>query len=74
MRLEHFKELDEDELGILNVIINHTEPKMVNYEIPVSLFPSIKHKSLMNRLLTAEKEIKEEHKEFYKQLLEKLSR
>ena len=74
VRLETFKQLSVDELEYLNCIVNGLEPKILPYEIPISLFTSIKHKFLMDRLTFAEKHIKPEHIEFYKELYDKLTK
>jgi hypothetical protein len=72
LRNEHINDLNEDELSILWFCINVVSPKILNYEITPSLFTSIKHEALQNRLLQCEQFIKDEYKNIFNELKRKL--
>jgi hypothetical protein len=73
MRIEQFNSLTSDELEFIGVVMN-SEPRFVEYEIPSTLFVSIKHSFLMNRLTSFEKSVKTEYMDLYKGIVEKLTR
>lgn len=73
MKLEHLESLTEDELAMLWFCINKINPPVLSgVELEPSLFTSIKHKKLMDRVLQCAQYIKEEHKSIYVGLINKL--
>jgi hypothetical protein len=73
MKLEQLKSLSEDELVLLWGCINLVEPKIVqSYDLEPSLFPSINHRKLMDKLTNCKTKIKEDHHALFDGLLNKL--
>lgn len=73
MTLSQLHSLDEDEIALLWFIINKVNPPVVSWEMDPSLFPSINHQKLMDRVLQCEKFIKPEHLSKFSSLKNKLS-
>ena len=63
--------LTEDELVLLLFIVNRAF-KTINEDFDLDTIKSIRHDVLKAKLLAAEQHIKEEHKDLYKSLLQKL--
>ena len=73
MKLEQLKSLTEDELAMLWYCVNKINPPVLTgVELDPSLFVAIKHKALMNRLLSCAQYVKDEHREVYAGLMNKL--
>lgn len=73
MKLDHLNSLTEDEMAILWYCINKINPPVLTgTELEPELFPSIKHKRLMDRLLNCGQHIKEEHHTVFAGLINKL--
>ena len=65
--------MTDDEAAMLWYIVNKIEPSvMLGMEFDVEVFTSIKHRALMNRLMNAEKLVKDEYKNLYTGLVDKL--
>ena len=73
MRLEQLKLLTEDELAMLWFIINKLDSPICHYELDDSLFTSIKHQFLIDKINAAESKVIEQHKSIYNSLKEKVS-
>jgi hypothetical protein len=73
MKLDHLQSLTEDELSMLWYCVNKINPPVLaGIELEPSLFVTIKHKTLMNRLLSCAQYVKDEHREVYAGLVNKL--
>ena len=73
MKLEHLKSLNDDEMAMLWYCINKINPPVLaGVELDPSLFVSIKHKYLMDRLLNCVQHIKPEHQTIFAGLVNKL--
>lgn len=73
MSIEQLKSLTEDELAMLWYIVNKLEnPVTSGVEIDWEVFTSIDSNSLLNRVINAEKLIKDEYKNIFSSLSDKL--
>lgn len=73
MKLEHLESLTEDELAMLWFCINKVNPPVIaGVELEPSLFVSIRHKKLMDRILQCAQHVKEEHQSVFAGLVNKL--
>ena len=73
MKLEQLKSLTEDELAMLWYCINKIDPPVLSgVELDPSIFVAIKHKFLMNRLLSCAQYVKDEHRTVFTGLVNKL--
>lgn len=73
MKLEHLESLTEDELSMLWFCINKVTPSVIaGVELEPSLFVSIRHKKLMDRILQCTQHVKEEHQSVFNGLVNKL--
>lgn len=73
MKLSHLESLTEDELSMLWFCINKVNPPVLSgVELEPSLFVSIRHKKLMDRLLNCSQHVKEEHHSVFAGLINKL--
>lgn len=73
MTTEQLKSLNEDELAMLWYCINKINPPVIaDIEMEPSLFMSINHRRLMDRLLNCVKLVKEEHRNIITGLTDKL--
>lgn len=73
MKLEHLESLTEDELSMLWFCINKVTPSVIaGVELEPSLFVSIRHKKLMDRILQCAQHVKEEHQSVFNGLVNKL--
>lgn len=73
MKLEQLESLTEDELAMLWFCINKVNPPVLtSVELEPSLFVSIKHKRLMDRILQCAQHVKEEHHAVFTGLVNKL--
>ena len=74
MRLEELKTLTEDETAMLWYAINKTTPPILNdVEFEPSVFCSIKHDAIVNRINQIEPAVKDEFKSIYESLKIKLN-
>lgn len=73
MTTEQLKSLTDDETAMLWGIVNLVNPPvMQGVQMEPSLFPSIKHKMLMDRVMQCKKFLKQEHYEIFDGLVNKL--
>jgi len=73
MTLQQLQSLNDDELAILWFCINKAHPPVLrDVELPPSLFPSIQHKKLMNRIAMCRHLVKPENFEIFDGLINKL--
>jgi hypothetical protein len=73
MRIEQLNSLTEDELAMLWGFVNIVKPVIIqNVELDPSLFTSINHRKLMDRLINSKKLLKEEHHPIFDGLVNKL--
>jgi len=73
MKLDHLESLTEDELAMLWFCINKVNPSVIaGVELEPSLFVSIRHKKLMDRILQCAQHVKEEHQSVFAGLVNKL--
>lgn len=73
MTRDQLKNLTYDEMSMLWGIVNIVNPPiMAGYQMDPSLFPSINHKMLMDRILQCRKFLKEEHHVIFDGLVNKL--
>lgn len=73
MKLEQLESLTEDELAMLWFILNKVNPPVLNgVELESSLFVSIKHGRLMDRILQCAQHVKDEHRAVFTGLVNKL--
>lgn len=73
MKLEQLESLTEDELAMLWFILNKVNPPVLNgVELESSLFVSIKHRRLMDRILQCAQHVKDEHRAVFTGLVNKL--
>lgn len=72
MTLSQLDSLNEDELALLWFIINKVTPTVMSWEMEPSLFCSINHTKLVNRIIQCEKFIKPEHMDKFTGLKSKL--
>lgn len=73
MTLQQLRSLNEDELSILWYCVNKVPPQVLaGVELEPSLFTSINHRKLMNRLTNCRILIKEEHRQVFDGLMDKL--
>jgi len=73
MKLSHLESLTEDELALLWYCINKINPPVLaGVELEPSLFVSIKHRRLMDRLLNCAQYLKPEHQTVFAGLVNKL--
>lgn len=72
MTLEQYYSLTLEEIQFLHVIINELNPSVMPYKLDHSVFVSIKHNYLMDRLAASEKLVAIEYRDFYKKLVDKL--
>lgn len=73
MKLQQLESLTEDELAMLWFILNKVNPPVIaGFELEPSLFVSIKHRRLMDRILQCAQHVKEEHHAVFTGLVNKL--
>ena len=73
MTRNQLKSLTDDEIAMLWGIVNLVNPPvMQGVQMEPSLFPSIKHKMLMDRVMQCKKFLKQEHYEIFDGLVNKL--
>lgn len=73
MTRNQLKSLTFDETAMLWGIVNIVNPPvMAGYQMDPSLFPSINHKVLMDRVMQCKKYLKEEHQVIFDGLVNKL--
>jgi len=73
MTIQQLNSLSEDELLILWFCINKIDPPTLQgVDLVPSLFPTINHKRLMNRVAKAQHHIKPEYTEVFNGLISKL--
>jgi len=72
MTLSQLHSLNEDELALLWFIINKVSPPVVCWEMEPSLFCSINHQKLINRINQCDKFVKPEHMDKFTSLRTKL--
>lgn len=73
MTLEELHSLNEDETAMLWFMVNKVFPPAIkDIELEPSVFTAIKHRWIVNRLLTLKENIKEEHTPIYDSLKNKL--
>lgn len=72
MTLSQLKSLNEDEVALLWFIINKVNPSVMSWEMDPSLFCSIKHNRLVDRIRQCDKFIKPEHMDKFTSLKTKL--
>jgi hypothetical protein len=73
MRLEQLHSLTEDETAMLWFMVNKVyKPAIVGVEMEPTVFPSIKHGWLVNRIGQLKDNIKDEHRPIYDSLKAKL--
>jgi hypothetical protein len=73
MTRDQLKNLTDDEVALLWGIVNIVNPPvMAGYQMDPSLFPSINHKMLMDRVMQCKKFLKEEHHVIFDGLVNKL--
>jgi hypothetical protein len=74
MKLEQLNNLTDDEIAMLWHSINKIDPPVLTgIELEPELFPCIKHKNLMNRLVGLRIHVKEEHLPLFDGLVAKLN-
>jgi len=69
---EKIKSLTEDELCLLYGIINYIPPKIISYDISISLIGFLKRKKLDKKLIDAKVHILPQFQELYNNLIKKL--
>lgn len=73
MTLDQLNSLNDDELAMLWYAINKMQPPaLAGVELDVSLFCAVKADAINNRVMQLESAIKDEHKEIYTSLKQKL--
>ncbi len=73
MTRNQLKSLTFDEMAMLWGIVNIVNPPvMAGYQMDPSLFPSINHKMLMDRVMQCKKFLKEENQVIFDGLVNKL--
>lgn len=73
MTRNQLKSLTDDEIAMLWGIVNLVNPPvMQGVQMDPSLFPSINHKMLMDRVMQCKKFLKQEHYEIFDGLVNKL--
>lgn len=73
MTLQQLKSLNEDEISILWYCVNKVNPPVLaGVDLEPSLFTSINHRKLMNRLTNCRILIKPEHLSVFDGLMDKL--
>lgn len=74
MRKEQLESLSDDELAILWIAINKTNPPILGgLEMEPELFCYVKHVAILRRIDNMETSFKEKHKEVIDRLLQKLT-
>lgn len=73
MTKNQLKSLTDDEVAMLWGIVNIVNPTVIKgIHMEPSLFPSINHKMLMDRVMQCRKYLKEEHQVIFDGLVNKL--
>ncbi len=72
MRREQLNTLNDDEACMLFYIVNEISPSIIGSIVEYSIIPSIKHKKLIEKIISAESKIKEEYKPIYISLQQKI--
>ena len=73
MTRNQLKSLTDDDIAMLWGIVNLVNPPvMQGVQMDPSLFPSINHKMLMDRVMQCKKFLKQEHYEIFDGLVNKL--
>lgn len=73
MTRDQLKSLTDDETAMLWGIVNLVNPPvMQGVQMEPSLFPSINHKMLIDRIMKCKKFLKQEHHEIFDGLVNKL--
>lgn len=74
MTLEQLHSLNEDEIAMLWYAVNKIQPPVLaGVELDPSVFCSIRHSGLVNRVLQLEPAVKDEYKTIYSELKQKLN-
>jgi hypothetical protein len=74
MNIVQLESLTENELYILFYVVNHLSPTTFppSFEYDLSTIKTIKHDMLIQKLLASEPQVKDEHKQDFDTLMNKL--